>query len=121
VIERRLIEFGCDLAAFTRVAVTPEQITDMHLTTRPPKEDDRGNKRFFAEHGDDAECVEVEAIPPATLRDLVTARIEDHVDHTIMDEVRAEERDEREMLDRLAERVGEDGGVEWLQDMLDAD
>ncbi len=64
---------GADFT-FTRVAVTEEQITDLNLPTRPTKRTDSRSKNFIGE------SVEVDAIPPATLRDLVRVCIEAHVD-----------------------------------------
>ncbi|MCX6924086.1 MAG: hypothetical protein NT154_12885, partial [Verrucomicrobia bacterium] len=55
---------------FKRVAVTPEQITEWKLPTRPTKTTDSRSRRF------DGESVEVDAVPPATLRGLVRSCIE---------------------------------------------
>jgi hypothetical protein len=71
------------------VAVTPEQIAELGLPTRPTK---RGNglARQF-----DAESVELDAIPPATLRDMVRVRIEQHLDvhkYTLTQEMQEVER-----------------------------
>jgi hypothetical protein len=63
VTEERLREFAPDAdITFERVAVNPEQIRQMNLPTRPTKKTDSRNKDF------QGESVEVDAIPPVTLR-----------------------------------------------------
>jgi hypothetical protein len=50
---------------FVRVAVNPEQIEEFDLPTRPTKKTDSRAKTF------EGESVEVDAIPPARLRQMV--------------------------------------------------
>ena len=59
---------------FERIAVTPAQIQELNLPTRPTKESDSRSKGF------EGESVEVDAIPPATLRSMVRELIESHID-----------------------------------------
>ncbi len=69
-IEDRLRQFAPKVHfTFHRLAVTPAQIKSMHLPMRPTKRGDTRGKRFKGE------SVEVDAIPPATLRDLLRAAI----------------------------------------------
>ena len=74
-VESGLREFapGAEIH-FERVAVTAQQIIDMDLPTRPTKKTDSRSKNFAGE------SVEVDAIDPNTLRDLVRACIVQHVD-----------------------------------------
>ncbi len=67
-IERRLREFaGDDIDIhFDRLAVTPEQIAEWKLPSRPTKSTDSRSRSFGL-----AESVELDAIPPADLRSLV--------------------------------------------------
>ncbi len=101
-VERRIGEF---LPGFPcpveRVAVTERQVADWNLPTRPPKEGDSRRKGFAGE------CVELDAIPPATLRGLVRECIERHVDPDILTRTEQVERLERRSLADLA-----DGG--WV-------
>jgi hypothetical protein len=74
---------------FTRLAVTPEQINDMNLPTRPTKATDTRSGRFAGE------SVEVDAIPPSTLRAMVKDVIVSHIDaaaYTLTLEVERRER-----------------------------
>jgi hypothetical protein len=81
------------------VAVRPEQITAWKLPTRPTKKTDTRSKGF------EGESVEVDAIPPARLRQLVRACIERHVDQDQLAVTRVAEHSEREILTRLARRL----------------
>lgn len=98
--EKELRHHAADLPIeFHRVAVTPEQIVEWKLPTRPTKKTDSRSRRFKGE------SVELDAIPPATLRQLVEDSIRRHVDphaHRITQEA---ERSERELLAGLAENL----------------
>jgi hypothetical protein len=82
---------------FERVAVTPEQIRVWNLPTRPTKRTDSRS------HGFEGESVEVDAIPPGQLRDLVRECIEGHLDEDVLAEIRQAEATERAALLELAE------------------
>src|SRR5262249_48942139 len=73
-IEETLCEMAPDAEIyFERVAVTPDQINNWHLPTRPTKESDTRSKNFGAI------SVELDAIDPNRLRALVTETIEQHL------------------------------------------
>jgi hypothetical protein len=80
-----------------RVAVTEDQIGAWHLPTRPTKTSDSRSKTFAGE------SVELDAIPPRTLRHLVRDCIERHVDPDVLERTRTIERLERRSLLDLAE------------------
>ena len=93
-VEARLREFAPDVPlAFVPLAVTPEQIEDFGLLLRPTKQSDVRAQRW------DGGSVEVEAIPPAVLRELVNEAITDHVDPQEWYVMQAAEQSERELLD----------------------
>jgi len=82
---------------FEQVAVLPNQIRRWRLPTRPPKfKSDKGFTR----------CVEVDAIPPDRLRQLVRECIEHHVDHHQVEVLRVAEQSEREIAEKIAETAG---------------
>jgi len=81
---------------FERVAVTEEQIEEYGLQTRPTKKTDSRSKSFVGE------SVEVDAIPPSTLRALVEGRISPHVDPFQLAALEAAEESERRSLQLLA-------------------
>jgi 5S rRNA maturation endonuclease (ribonuclease M5) len=89
---------------FRRIAVTPEQIEKWGLQTRPTKKSDVRAKKF----GD--RSVELEAVPPETLRDLVRKQILLHIDPYQWQQSLAIERQEREVLGRILSNLGSDYG-----------
>ena len=73
-VERRLREFAPQAEIhFERIAVTPQQIEQWELPTRPTKASDTRARGF------QGNSVEVDAIPPTQLRELVQAAIEQHI------------------------------------------
>jgi hypothetical protein len=99
----KIEETLCEMAPnaeiyFERVAVTPEQIEEWDLPTRPTKASDTRAKNF----GDIS--VELDAIEPDTLRTIVRDAIELHLPAEQFDVLKAAEESERELITRL---VGE--------------
>lgn len=93
-VDEGIREFAPDSEIhFERVAVTPEQIRILGLPTRPTKTTDSRSKGFGAA------SVEVDAIPPATLRALVQSYIETHIDQDQLERTRLIEEQERRTLD----------------------
>jgi hypothetical protein len=86
---------------FERVAVTPDQIRDWNLPSRPTKQTDTRAKRFGS-----AESVELDAIPARQLRQLVRERIERHIDQRQLGVLKIAEENEREMLRMFATTYG---------------
>jgi hypothetical protein len=95
-VEDRLRQFtpGAEIT-FTRVAVTRTQIDAWHLLTRPTKQSDSRSKGFTGE------SVEVDSIPPRTLRALARTCIEHHLDAAQLEVLRLAETQERHYLRRL--------------------
>jgi hypothetical protein len=88
---------------WTRVAVTPEIIDAYHLPENPGKTTDTRARRFAAEYGRLVQ-VEVEALDPDHLRDLIRRAIRAYWDADTAARVLEAERVEREELRRLVER-----------------
>jgi hypothetical protein len=80
---------------FQRIAVTPEQINKWNLPTRPTKASDSRSNGF----GDIS--VELDAISPEDLRDLVQIVIEQHLPKRQFDILKVAEASEREIIKRL--------------------
>lgn len=100
--EKRLRQFAPDAELYFEVlGVTPKQIAAMNLPTRPTKRKDTRSAGF---HG---ESVEVDAIPPATLRALAYEAIAQHVDPEAVRKLAEAERDERRMLYYFADEARE--------------
>jgi hypothetical protein len=85
---------------FERLAVTPEQIRELDLPTRPTKSSDTRAKNFGAV------SVELDAIDPRTLRDLVQAAIERHLPPDQFRVLKEAEKSERELITSLVSTFG---------------
>lgn len=82
---------------FERLALTPEQVEEWHLPTRPPKNDE------------DHDCVELDAIPSKTLRRLVESAIIQHIDMEALRKMRLVEAEERRSLQMVARTLFANG------------
>lgn len=87
---------------FELVAVTPAQIKEWKLPTRPTKKSDTRAKTFKGE------SVEVDAIPPTKLRELVGRCIEQHIDGDRLERMQAVEEAERDTLQGIIDRLAEE-------------
>jgi hypothetical protein len=95
-IEEALRELAPDAdISFERVAVTPKQIAAWNLPNRPTKQSD-SRARSFGNFS-----VELDAIEPNQLRDLVRAVIEEHLPPDEFDVLKAAEDSERALIGRL--------------------
>ena len=95
-IEQTLRELAPDAEIhFQRVAVTPSQIKKWSLPARPTKTTDSRSRTF----GDIS--VELDAIPPDRLRQLVQFAIERHLPKRQFEILKAAEASEREIIMRL--------------------
>ncbi|MGH8502002.1 MAG: hypothetical protein ACREVE_05920 [Gammaproteobacteria bacterium] len=88
---------------FERIAVLPEQIAEWDLPTRPTKATDSRAKRFGH-----AQSVELDAIHPDTLRNLVTEVIERHLPPHQYEILKVAEDSERQFLRQWA-KAAQDG------------
>jgi len=97
-VESGIREFAPDAEIyFQRVAVTEEQIKLWNLPTRPTKTTDSRAKNF------QDESVEVDAIPPSTLRDLVRSCITRHIDVDALARLERVEAAEKETMLRISQ------------------
>lgn len=80
-----------------RVAVTREQVKLFNLPTRPTKRDGNRHAANF-----DGDSVEVDAIPPDILKDIIRFSVEAHMDRNRLRVMREAEASERNILGRLA-------------------
>jgi hypothetical protein len=101
VTEQRLRELAPHVEIrFDRLAVTPPQIREMDLPTRPTKKSDSRAKGF----GDIS--VELDAIPPDDLRAVVREAIERHLPRRQLEVMKVAERSERDILRYWAREIG---------------
>jgi hypothetical protein len=96
--QRKVTAFATDAdVVFERL--TPEQIENLGLPTRPTKRSDSRPRAF------DGGSVEVDAVPPRLLREIVEAAIEQHVDREELRLTRIADDSERELLYAICGQV----------------
>jgi len=81
-----------------RLAVNPEQVSELGLFPAPGKATDSRAGRFIAEHGELVQ-VEVEAIEPAVLKSLVVDAIEERTDMDLLADIKAAEEAEHAQIE----------------------
>lgn len=100
-IERELREYAPGVTIhFERLAVTDQQIEDWNLPSRPTKETDSRSKKWKEDGRGDS--VELDAIPPNELRNLVRAAIMRHITDAGLKRLHAIEKKEKEALRQFA-------------------
>ncbi len=87
-----------------RVAVSYEQVVEHGLVTREVKKTDTDAAAFMARYGD-VSC-ELEAMPPTTLRRLLTDHLEAHMNKDRLRALKLAEEQEREGLARIQDLMG---------------
>jgi hypothetical protein len=95
---------GC-WSKVVRVALSAEQVTAYGLPPNPGKESDSRADAFVARHGELVQ-VELDALPPETLRALFAAAIAEFWDESRYLEVRRREESDVSELCRLAAQIG---------------
>jgi hypothetical protein len=87
---------------FEVTAVTPEQIVQMELPTRPTKKTDPRARRVKGE------SVELDAFHPDKLRELVELCNEAHIDEEVLKQTHKAEQSERDTLAEFRKGPGEE-------------
>jgi hypothetical protein len=107
-IEARLNAFcdqhDCFRPTIERVALTPEQIGQYRLPTRPTKRDGNSHAKGFK-----GRSTELDALPPNVRRELVRECIERHISADQVVGLRAAEDSERTIIEAFAERAAKAG------------
>jgi hypothetical protein len=105
-IKQELTNFVGDAAELhvRRLALTPYQVELYDLPTRPGKEKDPNAAAFKSKYGD--RCVELDALPPNTMRGLVRERLESHMDSKTLRGLKLAEEHEREGLRGIQDLLG---------------
>jgi hypothetical protein len=105
-IKQELIGFVGDAADLyvRRLTLTPYQVDLYDLPTRPGKEKDPNAADFARRYGD--RCVELDAMPPNTLRGVVHECLEAHMDSEYLRRLKLAEQEERRGLRGLQDLLG---------------
>ncbi len=92
--ERKLRQFSAGVDVhFESVAITPEQVAEFNLPTRPTKKSDPRAKEWAGG------SIEVDALPPSKLRELTRECIERHIPDGHMAVLEQAESSERDALE----------------------
>jgi len=94
-IRDRLSTFHADLTV-KKLAILQDDIQEYNLPPQPVKDTDARAASFRMAHGDD--CVELDALRPDVLSGRVQDFISDHLDMDLWNQVREEERRQRESV-----------------------
>jgi hypothetical protein len=99
---RNFVDGAADLTV-RRLALTPYQVGLYDLPTRPGKEKDPNAAAFNRMWGD---CVELDAMPPNTLRALIREKLENHINPEYLRQLKLAEREERQGLRDIQDLIG---------------
>lgn len=111
-LEDKIQYFADDLGVqvhFERCAVLPHQIHEWNLPTRPTKKGDSRSKNFIGN------SVELDAIPPKQLQEIIEGIIVSNVDPKIYKRTLEIERVERENLGELIQNLDLGSSFEGVQ------
>lgn len=110
VLRDKLIRYSGKTPTWTRLGVTAEDFEAFGLIHLPVKKSSRSDE-FIRRHG--RRCAEVDALPPAELRDRVRDAIEGHIDQQRWDRLREVERLEQQtVVDLVGRWQGVNGETE---------
>lgn len=94
---------------FERVAITKEQVRKYNIPPMFAKKTDSRYDKFVAEHGTDV--VELDALNPTVLQELIKESIEKHFDESIHDAVVKEQGNMRDDIrEMIKEKIGDEDG-----------
>jgi len=101
-IQDTFVMFGID-AEFEKVAITMEQINKYDIPPMPTKRADARSAKFVARYGDVA--VELDAIEPDTLQNIIATSIDKHFDDDIYDKTTKRQDEEQKTIKKMIEDV----------------
>ena len=97
-LAERLYRYGAPNLTVKRVALTLDQIEKYGLPPMPAKTSDPRLAKFIADTGG-SEAVELDALEPPVLTDLITSAIEEHLDMDLWEERKEEIETEKGKLE----------------------
>lgn len=103
-LEERLMRYGAGNITVERVALTLEQIQEYNLPPMPAKTTDPRLAKFIADTGG-ADAVELDALEPPILQQLIRDAIDAEIDQEAWEERKQEIADEKQKLKEKMENV----------------
>jgi hypothetical protein len=101
-VSERLELFGATLHV-DKIAITMPQVKKYKPPSNPAKITDPRAEAYTREHGD--KSWEVDALPPQVLTKVIEAKLDQLVDHNMMEEVKEEEERDKALLRKAVESV----------------
>lgn len=98
-IKNRMIKMGSENVIFHRASLTPEQIGNYNLPTRPTKQSNHSK-------GFNSDSVELDALEPQILKDIVRSCILKHVNYDSYEKILRTEELEKETLNSIINNFG---------------
>ena len=83
--QHMLTTFGLSNVEFIRKAITKSQITQYNIPSMPTKKSNSLSDKWIAEHGD-VSCVELDAIDPPDLTQIILDDIDEFIDDDLAEE-----------------------------------
>lgn len=105
-IKNRLREFRA-VVQVDKVALTREQVDDHQLPPNPAKTTDPRARGYIAEHGD--QSWELDALPPATLNELLTNALDEIIDSDLYEAQKALEDIDKERMETFGKEHTDKG------------
>lgn len=110
-IEERLYRYGAGEFTLEKLALTREQVRDYGLPPMLAKKSDPRFKAFAESYGDRA--VELDALPPEKLENIIVRQIENHIDATAWNnEIEKSDQERKQVakvIQQLAKRLNGEG------------
>lgn len=93
---------GLNAPEVERIALTMAQIEEYNPPPNPAKLSDSRCAGYIDQYGD--ESWELDALTPEVIEELIRTHVQEHIDKATMDEVKADEETEKELLTKSADR-----------------
>ena len=103
-LQEKLQRFKPDVV-FERIAVNEDHLDSLEAAHRETKGTDSRAKRFFQRFGRGTPSVELDAIPPSTLRQMIREKIEQHIPPGHLEQMRIEEQEAKRVLMEMRRHV----------------
>ena len=103
-LQKRIMLYGAPTATVHKIALTKDQVKTWKLPPAPVKKSDKRAAKFIEAHGD-ISAVELDALDPEDLQNIVKTTIEGYIDPVKWAAADAATRDDREQIDQKIEEI----------------
>jgi len=103
-LQKRIMLYGAPTATVHKIALTKDQVKTWKLPPAPVKKSDKRAAKFIEAHGD-ISAVELDALDPEDLQNIVKTTIEGYIDPVKWAAADAATRNDREQIDQKIEEI----------------